>query len=409
MDVVNISNAESPLLNMLVKKGRYDPFKYTMLSSVGSLSRQRVEVDSQTTAAFNKELHWKIPRYGILANAYIRTVLGFAGGATKAICDAVGCQLFSRIDLQTHNRVIATQYPEYAQLRINEAPYEQRQAFRTATIESATADEEGSGVTQVVVYTPLFMSFNERSQNFLDCRFIEDLEIVGSVKAASKLAIGDSPSISEMKLVIMMFSPTEQDYRSYQDANFSLQKPLSMLYYNVFHETPKTISSSGTSQRTDTVDQRCNNLVFATHIMIRDTDARDHAATPQPGLFEVIGGPNEGSSPDKIVIKATGKELFSCPARELMLMDGGSYGRFSGTSNNKVDADTAQYSVWYSLDRSRTANSGSVSFKNLSSPVLELTWTPDSNSNYEILVFHELWQVIDVNGADGRIETGISV
>jgi len=296
MDVQNISNLESPLYNTLVTRSQRDPWTYSLLSNIGSFSKSRVEVPPQTDPGSfingDQEVHWKIPRYGLLAKVCVLnrvefTDAGYTADGAANYNDAFGFFLWKELRLETHNKRIQALYPEYQYMRMQSLPYERRQSMQGAVAQNGDAlSTESADKTTQQFYTPCFFSFSERTNNFIDTRFVENLEVVGLARNGSQISTlgsGDEMKFSSgyPKLVCYFYNPTEEIYRAYQHRNFTLERPLTMLQYDVFRETPEVKAATGLT--TDTVNGKtlaikmaltkkldCNNLVFATHLMVRE-------------------------------------------------------------------------------------------------------------------------------------------
>ena len=253
-DVINIANSESPTLSVLTSTQQRDPFVYSVRSNVGSVAKSVVEVKpSNGTASFGSESHFNIPRHGIMVDAYIklRITCGDGSNVTK-FCSALGLHCCKRVDLQTAGNVIESQFPEVAQLYMNSLPHKQRSMYQNAVVYGASDTVEGKTASHTFTcYCPLFMSFSLRSQNALDTRFLEDLQVVASMQNVAyihNLAGGSTaPSLASdgCRLVCVFFSPREEDNKKYQSSNFSVERPLTMLYRNVFQETPYEVVNPG--------------------------------------------------------------------------------------------------------------------------------------------------------------------
>jgi len=295
MDVQNISNHESPLYNTLVTRSQRDPWTYSLLSNIGSFSKSRVEVPPQTDPSKfleqDQEVHWKIPRYGLLAKVCILNRIEYTDADADTVIpdfqDAMGFYLWKEIKLETHNKRIQALYPEYQQMRMKSLPTERRESMEGAVVAdgSALANTETTSQTRQF-YTPTFFSFSERTNNFIDTRFVENLEVVGVARKGSEISTLSGANTMQFasgypKLVCYFYNPTEEIYRAYQHRNFTLERPLTMLQYDVFRETPEQKKQGDTEELTvngKTLAQcltftkklDCNNLVYATHLMVRE-------------------------------------------------------------------------------------------------------------------------------------------
>lgn len=296
MDVQNISNLESPLYNTLVTRSQRDPWTYSLLSNIGSFSKSRVEVPPQTDPSnfldSDQEVHWKIPRYGLLAKVCVlnRVEMQDADGSETNRADfndAFGLYMWKELRLETHNKRIQALYPEYQYMRMQSLPYERRQSMHGAVVQNGSAlASEDAALTTRQFYTPAFFAFSERTNNFIDTRFVENLEVVGIARKGSEISTlggGDTMKFASgyPKLVCYFYNPTEEIYRAYQHRNFTLERPLTMLQYDVFRETPEVMT--GDKKQDEKVNGKqiantltltkkldCNNLVFATHVMVRE-------------------------------------------------------------------------------------------------------------------------------------------
>ena len=307
MDVQNISNLESPLYNTLVTRSQRDPWTYSLLSNIGSFSKSRVEVPPQTDPGnfkdSDQEVHWKIPRYGLLAKVAILNRIEYTDA--DALTDqpdfqnSLGFYLWKEIKLETHNKRIQALYPEYQQMRMKSLPYERRESMQGAVAADGTVltTEGGSTSATRQFYTPTFFSFSERTNNFIDTRFVENLEVVATARRGSEITTLGSNTSNTLKfssgypkLVCYFYNPTEEIYRAYQHRNFTLERPLTMLQYDVFKETPEVKKYKDINA--DTVNGKmrhglltfnkkldCNNLVFATHLMVREKTKDNSGAT----------------------------------------------------------------------------------------------------------------------------------
>ena len=528
MDVQNISNMESPLYNALLEKTTRDPWTYSLLSSVNSFSKQRVEVSPNSNSGSaqslathaelgsavktvpTREYHWKIPRYGLLEKVIIQTQLDFTqftstNPPTDAISEigvydfdkAIGLGFWDELALKSHNNRIQTLWPEYQYTRMKSEQSEKRKSlenavmddqsqWRKGVIASDTSDlgsGDGTAATRTtaqwsqMVYTPCYFSFSERSNSFIDTRFVEQLEVFGRTEHMNKImaiqgqAAGDHIKIDIAsgfpKLICYYYVPTEEVYAKYERSNFSIERPLTVLGYNTFKEAP-AYGQSGTTLSGTTVNGHymyrqvkiekaieCNDFCFATHFMVRlklgdarvdstgsgasvdryfmlhkarngDTDAgagalAAHGTTYGKFNFRPI---------DRVVVKATSRTLLDVSPFELQNLDNQRYGRQSGAGSGagntggrgyirNTELGDNVYTIHWGLDANRISCSGGVSWKNLAAPSIEVTFEGllgqktgtaflDTNK-YELLVFHEHWQLNSFSGTDGRVAVGLTV
>lgn len=545
MDVRNLSNQESPLYNTLTRKTERDPWTYNLLSSVGSFSKQRVAVvpDVEVEDFKSKPLPvvWNLPRYGLLGGLMIRSVIQVAsthsGNFSKEVfVDNLGAFLFNEISIRTNNKMIQTLYPEYTLARIKELPYEKRKSMESAIGSDGLAltSQVSDALRTFVVYTPCFFSFMERTNTFLDTRFVEDLQIHATVEQGNRLT--DSATCKfvpgQPELVCTFYNPTDLTYNRVQSVNYSNDSPSTFLTYDTFRETPveKTGATGSTAtedgheyknKQTMKLKVKNPNLTFATHIFLRKK--QDPTLTPVPlksrliagKLFQAGGLPAGGNTDSasnmfrckndeedfpfvdgdilvidgggtigdltlgtpsndqcmvinstprmfqlakvkeltavvtktfaavtdaddtlqtreykpnkapgdflpiqKITVTGSSREIMSSPAYELQHLDTAQYGRLiegdqrvsAGAEANLSKSDNI-YTIHWGIDASRSNCSGACSYKNMTNPEISIEFDiPAGNTDkYELIVMHEFFQIMSIQGSDGRIALGISV
>ena len=456
MDVQNISNLESPLYNTLVSKAQRDPWTYSLLANVPSFSKSRVVVNAASTppeanVAGGSHL-FKIPRYGLLTKCVLRFKLksGHSEDLTTAAAQnwnaKLGIYNWDDIALQTHNKRIQVLYPEYIHMRSTEKGVEKRQssanlsgrAFYTTASQSAWKSGE-------YFYTELPFAFSERPQNFLDTRFVENLEIVatqhgytGNDKNFAALAAHvvnlSSPYVryeSAPQLLCYYMNPTEELYRAYQERNFTLERPLTMLQYDVYRESKSfsnmDLTSGDVDKRTFLLPLACNNLIFKTHIMIRQKRSKSCYNVAGDAIPTGLQRNDKFASIDTIIIRGTSRELVNTTGFELLNIDSQEYGRFvaaadhasiaGGDTGATTNGAEAMYTINWGLDASRASCSGAISLKNVASPEIEVVCQQDTNATqanvalteFDFVVLHEYFQLVTIQGSDGRVSVGVAV
>ena len=401
-DIVNLSNAESPLYSVLTQTSARDPWTYSVRSNVPSFSKSVVDVNV-SNPDFGKNHTIELPRYGLLSQAVLRakiTLKGDSNGSNKpAVIKQLMAHLIKRCDLQTHNKVIESTYALYHQAFHNELPYGQRESEKLAGLEvfpESTTWTTGATETNTATgYLRLPLSFMYRSENFLDLRFLEQLSInIETDKLANVTDYMDTTGgckIDEMFLSCQYISPEEDTYREYQNRNFTLEKNLTMLFTNRYQESPVTSTSSPI-----VLNLACQNLIFKTHIILRDNAK---VVTADGANMLAI---------DKVTVEGSGRKLYEIKGDQLLLLDG-SWGRFVGASSGtSSDVESRVYTITWGLDSDRSSNSGAVSLKNITAPRVTVE-SSASVTTFRLDVIHEFWSLVDVSGSDGRLSTGINL
>ena len=111
-----------------------------------SFSKNRVVVQPNTGAGFNKTLNYQIPRYGLVANSYMHVKTTYTADATaldRQMSRGLGALVFDRVSLSTHNQKIQTLYPEQLLAWYHSLPFEKRNSYLKA-IENETANVSAS-------------------------------------------------------------------------------------------------------------------------------------------------------------------------------------------------------------------------------------------------------------------------
>jgi len=405
-DIVNLSNAESPLYATLLQTSARDPFTYSVRANVPSLSKNLVSVNVPNPSfGFNHTV--EIPRYGLLSSAILKVTFSFKGSATASVVPTVIKQLMNylvrRCDLQTHNKSIETTYNLYHQAFIHEMPYGQRESEKIAGLEvfpPTTPWTKTNGVTNTATgYLRLPCSFSYRTENFLDTRFLEQLSLNIETETFANLTYqmdAANSKIDKMAVIFQFINPEEQAYLDYRDANFPRDKYLSMLYTNRYLEQPSIAAGN-----IITTELKCQNLIYKTHIMLRNkTDVLDAAATRNPAIMSPI---------TKIIINGSGRELINVDG-DMLLYLSSAWGRFSGTSSTMTaDPESLVYTINWGLDNDRTTCSGALSMRNVTAPMITVEFNGTSGKTYQLDVLHEYFTLVEVNGSNGQVSTGVNI
>ena len=396
MDPVISSNKESPLLTSLERQLVEDPFSYRLSSNFPNLSKSKVTVQPQYQAAgtsHGAELHFKLPRYGLASKMVIKNTM-VASGNNTAVNERIGERVFSRIELRSHNKVIQTQTPEFCAARVDNLGQEANNAYTSIEGIVPTAWSSVSGVC----YTPLFFSFFEKTSNFLDLSFVEELEVVCTVNTKIGMGLPFALTSGTYELQVSYVNLADEAHQAYNAKNFPANAPLTMLAYNCYPETPVTVAAAGgAAVTTTTVDLKTNNPVFATHFIIKN-ETDNQAVVPI----------------DSFRITAVGREVMQQSSRE-NIFDTGSYGVSGATSGSgsgavTYNAGSRVLTYFWGLSKDRTYNSGAAAFKNLNNPQAEITWIDNETAAdvIKVHVVHEYYNLVSVNPSDGSVTSSLS-
>lgn len=275
------------------------------------------------------------------------------------------------------------------------------------------------------------------------------------------------------KLVCTFFNPTDAAYKAAEERNFSMDAPSTFLAYDTYKENPKIHKSQTLSAATSTVNnykyshrQQATvklanpNLTLVTHVCVRvkqpdaglasavganilrwfdgknlrtmESTAANSFVPSQNSEFLLDSQPSHFLPIQNITVKGSSREIMNVPGFELQHFDTAAMGRstqgslsvssaaldlFSYTNLHNSDLSDNIYSIHWGLDASRSTCSGACSFKNMTNPEIVIEFdgvdarnaTTADDSKFEVLVFHEYFQIMSVQGSDGRIGLGISV
>lgn len=219
--------------------------------------------------------------------------------------------------------------------------------------------------------------------------------------------------------------------------------------------------SIGSSTRFVDLQLKTNNLVFATHFMVRKHSDMGGDGNAAPGTTAAIVG---STAPTNVVgshqiytralpvhyfqLLSAGRVLYESDGdTQLNLTQSGFYngtGLDSGigaksnenrhtTTNADVNRQSGKpfnvYSINFGLQASRLENTGSLSYQNLNNPTLRIYFKPDTWAEYvtvdntttnksdaasaaalgvQVDVVHEFYNVITINSGNGEITSGLN-
>ena len=218
--------------------------------------------------------------------------------------------------------------------------------------------------------------------------------------------------------------------------------------------------SIGNSTRFIDLQLKTNNLVFATHFMVRKHSDMGGDGNTLPGTTAVLIGTTAATNrvgAHRIYSRALPVHYFQLlsAGRVIYESDGDSQlnltqsGFYNGTGldsglkgsngqnrntfaidNNRISGKPFNvYSINFGLQASRLENTGSLSYQNLNNPTLRIYFKPDAWSEYVTLnntttsqsdaltaaalgvqvdVIHEFYNVVTINSGNGEITSGLN-
>jgi len=413
MDIVIEANKESVILTSLNKSMRTD-LSYKITKNYPNVSKQVIEVSASPAGSIStpagKEILFTLPRYGLMTGFVFENQLTTAGSNTSLIvsgtdgtvCPNVGLNIFETIELRSHNRVICSNGDAYLRVRSNACKLNEglnikhkSKAFSTDGVSLASAWVD----TQIYTYTPFFCSFFEDQRNYLDLNFLEQLQVRCVYNSTARMGLNDALTAATTTLWMSYYNMQSDHLAELRARNFSPEKQLVMLGYDTYVETGTLAATTST-----TIDLKCNNAVFATHIFVRNNAA---------------GGEALPFSIKDVTVKLGGKTIYDAVPAHVMnwenqMKGGGGLLALEGVAASTYDKITIPtqpppISIYWGLDSNeRKYNSGAIAFHNVNNPQIILTHATASTA-YDYYVVHEFWQLVSINPADGRLDVSASL
>lgn len=422
MDVITAANKESALLTSLESNQVSDIYTYRLLANLPNASRNIWSVSPNippSGSPHSKDVTFKLPRYGLLQRAVIRTdmVTPVAGVTAWAGVDDrnIGERIFSDISLRAHSKVITTSGPQHIRCRVDNMSSEMAHTYSllTQTFGSTGARSMGEAASTITTYTPVILPFFEKTSNYLDLEFIDQLELSCTVNTASEMGLaisGSALSSATFTLYLFFRNLSNEARRAYEAKNFSPERPLNMLIYDQYVE--RVAVPVGADGQSVTATMNVPHCVFATHFYI--SQGLDGATAAG-----VEWGP---SIPIKSYsVSFTGRTILNSIPEEVMKYDGAAY-NITGDKVTRAGAITkntrfsttggigapSPISLYWSESNDRTYNSHAVAMSNINNPQLTVTCGATTAAGV-LYIVHEYWKLLSISPDDGRLDVGMSL
>lgn len=422
MDVITSANKESALLTSLEANQVSDIYTYRLLANLPNGSRNIWSVSPNippSGSPHNKDVTFKLPRYGLLQRAVIKTdmVTGAAGVTAWAGVDDknIGERIFSDISLRAHSKVITTSGPEHIRCRVDNMSSEMAHTYSllTQTFKPDAVGSMGETAATISTYTPVILPFFEKTSNYLDLEFVDQLELSCTVNSALGMGLpiaGSALSSATFTLYLFFRNLSNEARRAYEAKNFSPERPLNMLIYDQYVEQFTLPISATTSNLTASLN--VPHCVFATHFFVAQGVTGTTAA-----------GANWGPSVpiNNYSVSFTGRTILNTIPEEVMKYDGASFGVCSdkvtraGVVSKSTRLSTvggiaapSPISIYWSESNDRTYNSHAVAMSNINNPQLTINCAANAYAG-TLFVVHEYWKLLSISPDDGRLDIGMSL
>jgi hypothetical protein len=408
MDLQLLGCQSSPTSNVLQKDSTMENFIYNLAPSLPLNSRQKIALTAPSSAKFGGTCSFKLPRYGLLNMLLLKIAYtsDLSTGRYKYGYN-FGHMLIKKVSLMTNSRAIIELYANENLSRTMELNAASRDSILSMAgssdaVSTATASAPGT------MYIPLLFECFKSSNQFLDLAFMEEVtvsvEFASTDELFSKTTVWESGKSVKIdydnsQLLAYYVALSDSDLRKYENANFSVDAPLSMLSRSSYSETTQSISGTDGTETSMTVNFNCPNLIEKTILTLRknsdttNTKLGDFQTVNKIDYY--IGG--------RIVYSSTGEEELL----ENALFFNSGLGQYTGPSTSFLQNLYVHY--WNLLGSQSDRCSGFVSGKNSSNFSVKVYFTPNETTTYYCDVIHSIAQVISVSGSSGKCSVALSV
>lgn len=407
MDIQLLSASSSPAMNTILSDATLDPLLYDLKTAYPLMSRQKVSVKCGSSWDFGKANTFQLNRFGILAGLVLK--LAVAKGATSDETtkglpgNNCGNVLVKRAALTSHSREIEQTLDVMNLTQVLEMPLGAKQNLMDLAMNDDTTIKNS---TTKFIYVPLNFSFCRNGLSMaLDLSFVEQIECVVELDTlANTFTQTDDITFdaSQSELLCYYYNLSESDLRKFEDAEFSIERPLSVMANSVYRENTVSVSAAQSAQTTITLNFNCPNVIQKTAIVVYEL------GSGLKGAYKAI---------DKIEYFMSGRLVYSATGPEEQKLEnslfyGSGYGAgelAGGTS--PADVQNVYVHHW-GVSNERSRFSGGVSGKNVSDFSCQVTFTANTSGGtktYYVEAQHEYINIVSISGASGKIGVSLSL
>ena len=404
MDIQLLAASSSPAMNTILSDATLDPLLYDLKTAYPLMSRQKVSVKCGSSWNFGKTNTFQLNRFGILSAVVLKLAIdkGSDSGSQGVPGNNFGNVVVKRAALTSHSREIEQTLDIMNLTQILEMPLGAKQNLMDL---AKNDDNSLAASTTHFVYVPLNFSFCRNGLSMaLDLSFVEQIECVVELDTLAN-TFSESTNISfnagSTELLCYYYNLSESDLRKFEDAEFSIERPLSVMANSVYRENAVSVSAAQNAVNTLTLNFNCPNVIQKTSI----------------ALYE-LGGGAKGTyhAIDKIEYFMSGRLVYSSTGQEEQKLEnslfyGSSYGAGEVAGGSSPDDVQNIYTHWWAVSNERSRFSGGVSGKNVSDFSAQITFTaPTSGTKtYYVEAQHEYVNIVSISGASGKIEVSLSL
>jgi hypothetical protein len=255
------------------------------------------------------------------------------------------------------------------------------------------------------MYVPLLFECFKTTNNYLDMAFMEECTLLLEFETSANMFIKPTAwTVGEIKidfdntqLLAYYVAMSDSDLRKYENANFSVDEPLSMLSRSTYPETTTTVAGINATETSAIINFNCPNLIEKSIITLTK-----NTASKKLGDFLAVS---------KIEYYIGGRLVYSSSGQEELLENAVFFSAGLGPVRWSNSALTQNIYVhyWNLLGSQSDRCSGFVSGKNSSNFSVKVFFVPDETETYYIDCVHSVAQVISISGTSGKCAVSLSV
>lgn len=378
-DLYNNAIEASPLYRKFCADGvNSKPFLYYFDACPGGFAKHNHAQSPQIAingSGNGQVVEFRIPRYGLSSIHYLH-VVATASGATTFGAKGILPLIKDSVQLICGANMLETLYVDYIYYRIRQSE---------KIIQDSYVANIGCGLTATAIdyYIPLFFSFSERPENFLDVGFTQELTVRFEIGPLSNCSTsGTVLTALDIKLEVLSTIPEPMEYAKLKDEQFKGKGPSSFLWHDNYKEAVVSTTSSGTGAILfDSVLLKANKLCSHSIIFVVP------AATAKSAESQVIS---------KCVLSSMNAEILSSSSVKTACLEKRPWNNFQLTAG--INAVILRYD----LSGSYIHPESGLALRNLNTPMLRVEASGGNNTLYELHVIHCYWNIINISN-DGTV------
>ena len=405
MDLQLLSASSSPAMNTILSDATLDPLLYDLKTAYPLMSRQKVEVKAGSSWALGKSNTFQLNRFGVLAGLVLKLAIADSGSTGKPGSN-FGNALVKSARLTSHSREIEQTLDIMNLTHVLEMPSGPKQNLMDLALNENPSSTALTDAGNTFVYVPLNFSFVRNGLSMaLDLSFVEQIECVVELDTAANVVTTSAGTVtldaSNTELLCYYYNLSESDLRKYEDAEFSIERPLSVMAASAYKENVVSASLAENVVSTQTINFNCPNVITKSVI----------------GIYQLGDGLKGDYQPiDKIEYFMSGRLVWSTTGIEEQklhnsLFYGTNYGAGETASGTGADDVQNLYTHYWGVSNEASRFSGGVSGKNVSDFSVQVTFTAKSSGTktYYIEAQHEYINIVSISGASGKIGVSLSL